>query len=389
MRMRLPNLLPAVLCSALALTGCASTRGPAADAADAMAEAAAGDDAGVATASGLVGTLDGAPYRIDMPADWNGDLVVYLHGYEPAGMPRPEEMPQNDFDRWLLSKGYLLAQSAYSAQGWAIAEALDDSEKVRQLAVESYGAPKRTFLIGHSMGAHAALATLERQPQHYDGALALCGVNAPNAEVFADAVVPPLLAFDLWFPGALGLAPGGLADPASPPFVPEETFAAALAGNEARAQQLATRFEMPRDGLAGGLMIRYLALREMIRRAGGFPVDNRATRYSGLGDDAAFNAAVRRHAGDPPAIAYVRANAELAGRAPKPVVVLSNAVDPTVPPSIAARYAAMARTGGNGGNVLELPPTGVGHCAFGPADVDAAFAVLESWVRSGQRPGMR
>lgn len=33
------------------------------------------------------GELDGAPYRIQIPAQWNGNLVMYTHGYKPRGVP--------------------------------------------------------------------------------------------------------------------------------------------------------------------------------------------------------------------------------------------------------------------------------------------------------------
>ena len=32
-----------------------------------------------------VGVLGGAAYRIDIPSDWNGSLVVYYHGYAEHG----------------------------------------------------------------------------------------------------------------------------------------------------------------------------------------------------------------------------------------------------------------------------------------------------------------
>ena len=35
-----------------------------------------------------IGTLADAPYRIDTPADWNGELIVLAHGFEPVGVPR-------------------------------------------------------------------------------------------------------------------------------------------------------------------------------------------------------------------------------------------------------------------------------------------------------------
>lgn len=382
MSLRRPGLVLAV---ALALAACSR---PTASPDTAAASAPAVADAATAPAAKIdseTGVLEKAPYRIDVPANWNGELVMYLHGYEPVGSERARETEQDDFDRGFLAKGYAVAKSAYSAQGWAIAEALEDNERLRRHAVQKLGKPKRTWLIGHSMGAHLALASLERHSEHYDGALAFCGVNAPASELFSDGVLPPLVAFDYLFPGVLPTGPAGLADPASPPWPDPDAIDAALAKDEARAALLAARYGILRKDLAGGLMIRYAVLHELASRSGGFPADNQDAVYDGLGDDAAVNAGVRRYAGDPKAIAYVAERARLTGYAPKPVVILSNHDDPTVPAEISARYAAMAEASGNGANVLTLPPTGHGHCNFELADGDRAFEVLAQWVRTGQR----
>ncbi|WP_296278663.1 hypothetical protein [Pseudoxanthomonas sp.] len=47
-------------------------------------------DASTAVAPAVedTGTLTDAPYRIDIPADWNGELIVLAHGFEPVGVPR-------------------------------------------------------------------------------------------------------------------------------------------------------------------------------------------------------------------------------------------------------------------------------------------------------------
>lgn len=344
----------------------------------------AADGGDVDVGGGMVGTLGGAPYRVDRPADWNGTLIVYAHGFEMPGTPRPDEVPQDAFGEWALSKGFAIARSAYSTAGWAVAEAVPESEAVRRLAVESFGAPKRTYVIGHSLGAHIALASLEAHPAAYDGALALCGVNAPAAETFAVGVLAPLVAAEALVPGAMPV--GGLDAADAPPVLDPAALEAALAADEADASRIADRFEIPRPGLAGGLWLRYVALRDAIARGGGFPVDNRDTRYTGLGDDAAFNAAVRRYAGDPGAMAYVAAHADLQGSAPKPVVVLSNVTDPSVTPSISRRYAELAAASGRAANVLTLPPSGDGHCAFDDVAVDSAFETLRTWVETGRRP---
>lgn len=332
------------------------------------------------------GSLAGAPYRIDVPAGWNGELVMYMHGYEPPGFPRQPEMSQTDFDRWLLAKGYAVAQSQYAAPGWAVAEALADNERLRLKIIAENGKPNRTYLIGQSLGGHLALASLERQPESYDGALVLCGANSPASEIFADGVLAPLVAFEVYFPNRLGLAAGGLADPNSPPMIDPNALEAALQSNEANAKVLADRFDLLREDLAGALLMRYVVFRELMARAGGFPVDNRNTEYTGFGDDAVFNAQVRRYTGDADAIDYVAAHAPLSGLAVKPVVVLSNNNDPTIPANISARYAELARDNGNAENVYTLPSIGKGHCAFTPEDIDKAFDVLTTWVSSGNRP---
>jgi len=50
----------------------------------------------------LSGELQGAPWRLDVPADWNGDLVMLAHGYEPVGVPRTTPMAANDSTAALL-----------------------------------------------------------------------------------------------------------------------------------------------------------------------------------------------------------------------------------------------------------------------------------------------
>jgi dienelactone hydrolase len=378
--MSLPTLRHLALAVSLAVAaGCASS--PVAPPASAPAAAAAPVAAIVD-----VGEIAGAPYRIDIPAGWQGDLLLYARGYMPVGTPREGGTERNSQDEWALAQGYAIARSEYSALGWSVAEAVVDSEALRAHFVAMHGSPRRTFLLGHSMGAHIALAVLEQQPQPYAGALALCGANAPASELFSDHLLPAVVAFDYFFPGVLGLAPGGLADPASPPWPDAEAIERALQGNEAIASRLSERFDIPRDGLAGGLMIRYAVLHELQQRAGGFPVDNRSVRYTGMGDDAAFNAGVRRYAGDPAAMAYAASHAALTGAAPRPVVMLDNHADPTIPTEVTQRYAALAEAGGQGANVLVLPAQGQGHCEFTVEHQQQAMAKLAAWVDSGTRP---
>lgn len=331
------------------------------------------------TARATTGVLDGAPWRIDIPVDWNGDLVVLMHGYEPVGVPRQDPPEQQADARVFLDNGYAVAASDYASQGWAVADGIADSERLRQHFVDTHGKPERTLAVGYSLGGYIALATLETHGAHYDGGYSLCGANAPAGELFADGIVMPLVAAQYFFPKAMGLADGGLVDPDSPPMLDGEALEAAFKQDEATATRLAQRLGLPRAGLADSLWLYYVILREAQQRAGGHPVDNTATVYSGFGDDEAFNRGVPRYAAVPAAAAYIERSFDLSGRLDKPVVLLSNAVDPTIPATLGNRYVALAEAAGNADRVTVLPPVGEGHCNFTDEQVQAGLDALDNW----------
>ena len=327
------------------------------------------------------GTLAGAPWRFEIPADWNGELVVLLHGYESRGVPRETPWPADPATAIFLARGYAVAESAYASQGWAVADAIADSERLRAHVAARHD-PKRSWLVGMSMGGLVALASLEQHGAAYEGALSLCGVNVPATQVFAETL-RSLVAFDVLFPDA-GLPGGSLSDPAAPPLDDPRAdqvalmtaIGTALAANPDAAATLARALEVAPDALAGTLSLHVLVQREMIARAGGLPVGNRDTVYSGFGDDAAFNAGVRRYTASPQAMAYLDDTTELRGAIGKPVVLRYNQNDPTIPPRWQSVYPALAATAGHADKVTVLPPAGEGHCGFSPEQIDEAFDVL-------------
>lgn len=327
------------------------------------------------------GTLAGAPWRFEIPTDWNGELVVLLHGYEPRGVPRADPWPANEATPLFLARGYAVAESGYASQGWAVVEAIADSERLRAHVVNRH-APRRTWLVGFSMGGQIAVASLERHGASYDGALSLCGVNVPATQVFDDAL-RSLVAFDYFFPDA-GLPSAGLSDPNAAPLddLPADqialmqTVGTALATNPAAAATLAQALEVSADGLVGALSLHALLLREMTVRAGGLPVDNRETVYSGFGDDAAFNAGVRRYPADAQAASYLAGVADLRGTIGKPLVLRYNSDDPTIPPRYHGVYPALAAEAGRADRITVMPPAGEGHCAFAPEQMLEAFDLL-------------
>jgi len=79
--------------------------------------------AGVTT---LPGNLpDGATYLIEVPANWNGTLFLYSHGYVIPGSANPAQDVGDPFTRFfMLSSGYALAGSSYATTGWAIQQSI-------------------------------------------------------------------------------------------------------------------------------------------------------------------------------------------------------------------------------------------------------------------------
>jgi len=68
------------------------------------------------------GQLNGATFRIEVPAAWNKGLVMYCHGYEFTGTPplNWNDTQSKSLRDVFLSRGYAFAQSAYSTKGWAV-----------------------------------------------------------------------------------------------------------------------------------------------------------------------------------------------------------------------------------------------------------------------------
>ena len=82
-----------------------------------------GNAAEVTIMEGKIGP--GSMYALFVPADWNGGLVLYAHGYvnpaRPVALPIPTGI-EDAFRDGILDLGYAVAYSSYSENGWAVAD---------------------------------------------------------------------------------------------------------------------------------------------------------------------------------------------------------------------------------------------------------------------------
>ena len=75
--------------------------------------AAAGDVTDMASTSRWAGVLDGAGYRVEVPPNWNGKLVMYAHGYAGTGAALGVSNPS--IRRYLIQNGYARAAGSSSS----------------------------------------------------------------------------------------------------------------------------------------------------------------------------------------------------------------------------------------------------------------------------------
>jgi pimeloyl-ACP methyl ester carboxylesterase len=150
----------------------------------------------------LPGTLpDGAAFLMEVPANWNGTLFLYSHGYVPPGSANPAQDVGDPATRaFMLANGFALAGSSYAHTGWAIQEALLDQIEVLDVFDSIFGHPRRTLAWGHSLGGIITAGLVQRNPRRFDAALPMCGVlsggvatwnTALDAEVAFSTLIAP------------------------------------------------------------------------------------------------------------------------------------------------------------------------------------------------------
>lgn len=346
---------------------------------------------GVAPSASIVGeTGPGSTYEILVPPAWNGDLVLYAHGY----VDPQETDPLTDFERALLpvlpTMGYAVAYSSFSESGLDIKDGAQRTKQLEGLFTSKVGQPNRTFLAGGSMGGLIALSLAERYPGHYDGLLAMCGmVGGSQAQI--DYVANVRILFDALFPDVL---PGGPFD--NPGLSPAEIVGLvgpAIAANPGAAATLsavmASTFGTPIPGsspqelaqsIIAALTFDVRGFADVLDRTHDhYPFDNTDVQYSGSLDDATLNAAVARFEAGPDATHYLEKYYEPTGLLEIPMVTLHNAMDPVVPAFHETRLAAAAAATGHEGSLTQLTAAQpYGHCAFGADEVLGAFAGLVS-----------
>src|SRR2546427_11125579 len=112
--------------------------------------------ASVATAQQTIDgvTADGALYRFLVPSSWNGQLVVYAHGYVSAGDPiaLPNTPIEQAAFQVITSQGVAVAMSSYAENGWAVKNGAQTTHQLRGVFAARVSNPTPTSLVCTSGG---------------------------------------------------------------------------------------------------------------------------------------------------------------------------------------------------------------------------------------------
>jgi hypothetical protein len=121
------------------------------------------------------GIQDGAAYRIEVPDDWNGRLVLYAHGYRGNGPTVYVDSPS--LRSHYVARGFAWAASSYSVNGYQVDPGVRDSYALIGLFAEVTGRrPAQVLMTGATMGGHVTAVAIERYPRAFAGAMPTCGV---------------------------------------------------------------------------------------------------------------------------------------------------------------------------------------------------------------------
>lgn len=343
------------------------------------------------------GTLpSGAKWRFCVPsAGWNGDLVLWAHGYTAPGLPLdfqnltlPDGTPIPDL---VQSQGFAFGTTSYRRNGLAILEGVQDMRELAQAFQDDLGKPRpaRIYLLGASEGGAVVSLLLERYPSEFSGGLATCGPIGSFVRQLNYTAHFRVL-FDYFFPGVI---------PGSPVDIPAEVIAnwsstyvpainAALAGNPNATRQLLSAAKgafnpqsqtSAAETIQGVLWYNIVATNDAKVQLGGNPFDNRSYHYWGSDDDVKLNAGVQRFSADAAALTKAQ-DYETSGAVSQPLVTMHTTADPIVPFWHEVLYANRSKPAA-GGSFTPLTIARYGHCSFSAAETLQAFALLNFQAR--------
>lgn len=351
-----------------------------------------------AAGSEITGSTEGgAFYKIVVPDRWNGDLVLWNHGFSlspPA--PVTDLGPLADLQ---LYEGYAVAASSYRQAGWALFKSKNDLQDLVGVFKGKFGAPKRIFLYGGSLGGLVTVAAVEdANIGNIAGAFPFCGAVAGSRNW--DAALDLRLVYDAVCAGVPGAAiPGGAEG--LPPHASLTQTDLGLAvhactgilapaahrtpGQNVRLKKILDTLLIPESFLLTDMGYATFGMSDLVhdprKLAGKLGTGNAGVDYG----DPAINASIARVSPNPGAANRLRKSYTPTGDVGRTKIVsLHTDKDGLVVVENEGEYATRVPAQSlTTAVVVEETPS---HCGFTPAEMAAGWESLRGWVGGGPQP---
>jgi len=332
------------------------------------------------------GRLGGAVYQIELPNEWNGRLVLFMHGFGEFALETSVAPP--DFRTYLIGHGFAWGASSFSSTSLIPGRAADETAALWDYFARTYGRPRRSYISGFSMGGMATHIAAERYPDRFDGALALCGSADQRAAVRSGA---DFFAAGAYAAGVTQEEFDATTDIAAlirdriRPALEDgarrkqfEDLMVSLTGGPRRYARQGFRFEEETNWRRVQLLV----------TAGVGP--NRDTTYrlgppAGVTSDE-FNRNVVRLPINDELLRTFAAGNEITGNLRMPLVSLHTTGDGQVPVEQARILRRAADTAGKTDQLVQRVFRDPSHCGFTTTEQQAALEALVSWVEDGKKP---
>jgi hypothetical protein len=349
------------------------------------------------TTTRLWGVQGGAGYRIEVPDNWNGELVLYAHGFRGGGLELTVSNPP--IRAYLIAHGYAWAASSYATNGYDVTQGVKDMHDLGTRFNGLVANPSRTYFTGTSMGGHITGVAIEQYPNAYDGAMPMCGVMGDNKlfDYFTEnhLTAHALAGIDVPFPFPANYSTTVVPQLKAMFGAPFPTVLTPLGQKYANVVKNLSGGERPmfdagfRFAPTGGNFL-------FSQGAGGgdgtrtnvdtvYQIDNDPALSA---EEAALNATVRRIDLDPQArrkqgLAGVPA---ISGNLSMPVLSMHTLGDLFVPFSMEQIYARNAAANGSSDRLVTRAIRDINHCGFNTVEMERGFADLANWVANGVKP---
>lgn len=349
----------------------------------------------------------GAHVMMAMPKPWNGALIVHAHGGPPLDIK--VERADEDLTRWSIwpRAGYAYAASVFRVPGVAVTSAADDTERVRQLFVQRFGKPQRTWLHGQSWGASVAAKTAERHATPhgpYDGVLLSAGVLGGATQSYNFRLdlrvvyqalcnnhpLPDEPTYPLWMglPSDAKLTREDLRGRINDCLGVDKPAAQRTPAQAAKLKTIVDVIRIPESSVQGHVAWGTWHFQNIVQTlTGGLnPFANDLVRYRGSANDDELNQRVLRYRADSRAVARLAEDADLTGRIPVPVLTVHGTQDATAFVELEAAFRDTMTRGGSESRLVQLYSQDSNHSYLADALYPALLDGLERWVAKGEAP---